>query len=74
MTDRHAGYIVVLEKDIREDDAEDIITAIGMIRGVLKCKPMVADPMNYIAEQRARHELHMKWLEVVYPEAERKRR
>ena len=31
MTDRHAGYVVTLNEDIREDDAEAIINA---IRGV----------------------------------------
>jgi hypothetical protein len=35
MTDRHAGYVVVLERDIREDDAEVILSAIGMVKGVL---------------------------------------
>lgn len=33
MTDRHAGYIVTLAADIREDDAEHIINAIRMVKG-----------------------------------------
>ena len=30
MTDRHAGYVVVLAEDIREDDAESTLTALRM--------------------------------------------
>jgi hypothetical protein len=28
MTDRHAGYIATLAEDVREDDAEPILTAL----------------------------------------------
>ena len=35
MTDRHCGYIITLENDIREDDAEATINALRMIKGVL---------------------------------------
>ncbi len=43
MTDRHAGYIVVLAENIREDDAaEGILNAIRMIRGVLSVQPVLA--------------------------------
>ena len=32
MTDRHAGYVVVLDKDIREGDAESLMTALTALR------------------------------------------
>lgn len=35
MTDRLKGFIVTLTTDIREDDAESIVQAIKMIKGVL---------------------------------------
>lgn len=35
MTDRVSGYVVVLETDMRVDDAERIKNAIAQIRGVL---------------------------------------
>ena len=35
MTDRVSGYVVVLDTDMRVDDAEQIKSAIGQIRGVL---------------------------------------
>jgi hypothetical protein len=44
MTDRYFSLLVALERDIREDDCEDIINAIGMIRGVLKVSGNVSSP------------------------------
>lgn len=60
MTDRHAGYVVTLEQDIREDDAADILTAIGMIRGVVSCEPVRGGSNQHIAEERVRRELEGK--------------
>ena len=57
MTDREVGYIVTLETSIREDDAEDIKTAISMIKGVLSIKPIVEDINLYIAKTPARYVL-----------------
>lgn len=53
MTDRHAGYLVTLSKDIREDDAEGILRAITMIRGVLAVEQVVSENvMHQIAGTR----------------------
>lgn len=41
MTDRFKGFLVTLDKEIREDDAKHIINALKMIRGVLSVKPYV---------------------------------
>lgn len=71
MTDRFNGFTVVLERDIREDDAKPIIAAIRQLRGVLDVVPLVADSESYLAEQRARHELGQKLLDVVYPDRKR---
>lgn len=54
MTTRHAGYVVTLEKDIPEDDAERIITALRMVRGVLAVEPVAGNVETMIAESRAR--------------------
>jgi hypothetical protein len=59
MTDRHAGYIVVLDEDIREDDAELIINAIRMVKCVQSVVPVVSDYSVHIAEERA----DAKWRE-----------
>jgi hypothetical protein len=49
MTDRHAGYIVVLAGDIREDDADAVMTALRMIHGVISVQPVGADYTQVIA-------------------------
>lgn len=65
MTDRFYSLTVVLEKDIREDDAESIIKAILMIKKVLSVKGNVSNPATYTAETRARHELISKLFNVL---------
>jgi hypothetical protein len=52
MTDRHAGYVVTLSEDVREDDAEAIINAIRMIRGVVDVAPVLGGVDMQIAEAR----------------------
>jgi hypothetical protein len=53
MTDRHAGYVVTLAKDIRDDDAEEsVLVAIRMIKGVVSVKPVVADIGMHITRER----------------------
>lgn len=53
MTDRHAGYIVTLADNLRDDDAEPILNALRMISGVLSVEPIVADVDLHIAQSRA---------------------
>jgi hypothetical protein len=57
MTDRYNAFIVILEKDIRDDDAEDTITALKQIKGVLKVVPNVADADEAIARARVKQEI-----------------
>ena len=40
MTTRHGGYVVVLENDIREDNAEAVINALKMTKGVVTVQPI----------------------------------
>ena len=67
MGDRHAGYIVTLEHDIREDDAAEIVVALSMTKGVLSVEPVVSDHRVHMAEERVRHELGKRLFAVVYP-------
>jgi hypothetical protein len=54
MTDRHAGYVVTLRDDIREDDAESTITALRMIQGVIGVEPIIdSDGKVQLAQMRA---------------------
>jgi hypothetical protein len=43
MTERFNTLTVVLEKDMRDDDAETLLTAIRQMRGVLSVKGNVSD-------------------------------
>jgi hypothetical protein len=52
MTDRYEGFIVVLERDIREDAAEPIMDAIRLLKGVIDVKPVVPDIDSCIAATR----------------------
>lgn len=67
MTDRFYALTVVLEKDIRDDDAEPILNAIRMIKGVRDVKGNVSNPSTWMAEERARMDLGQKLLSVVFP-------
>lgn len=65
MTDRFHSLTVVLETDLREDDAEAVMAAIAQLRGVIQVTGMVADPAAYMAEQRAKRDLRLKILELL---------
>jgi hypothetical protein len=52
MTDRHTAYIVVLEHDIRDDDAEPVLTALRMVKGVASVEPVIADYPFAVARTR----------------------
>jgi hypothetical protein len=62
VTDRHAGYIVTLAADVREDDAEAIRNALRMVKGVLAVTPVVAGPEVHIAVDRA----NARWRQKLY--------
>ena len=66
MTERHAGYLITLEDDIREDDAEHVINALRMIKGVMRVEPIVANIELHIAQERAKHELQQRMREVLW--------
>lgn len=67
MTNRFHSLTVVLETDIREDDAQGLISAISHLRGVISVEGNVTDAGLYAAEQRVRHDLMQKLLDVVHP-------
>ena len=57
MTDRHAGYVITLREDVREDDAEALVNAIKMIKGVVSVTPMTNDIPFQMAQERVRQQL-----------------
>ena len=67
MTDRYHAFTVVLERDIRSDDAEAVINAIRQLRHVLSVEPHVVDVEDWAARERVRRELGQKLWEILYP-------
>lgn len=67
MTDRYNALTVVLEQDIRDDDAEALLNAIRQLRGVLSVTGNVSDMNSHIAQERARRDLGEKLWCVLYP-------
>lgn len=65
MSDRINTITVVLAEDTRDDDCESILTAIRMVKGVLRATPNVSKPSDYMAEERAKHELRKKLRDVL---------
>ena len=65
MTDRYAALTVTLDGPPRSDDAQVIIDAIKMIRGVAGVVPVVADVNAYWAKETAKMELLYKLIEMV---------
>ena len=54
MTDRIKGLTVTLDPDIREDDAQAIIDAIKMVKGVGDVETHVADLHHHMAVATSR--------------------
>lgn len=68
MTDRVKGFTVVLEKEMRIDDAQALIDAIGCLRGVIKVEPEIMTGSDYFLREQVRHEMGQKLWHVLYPE------
>lgn len=62
MTDRLRGVVVTFGQDIRVDDAEAILSAIRMIKGVVDVQPVVASYEGDMAEAR----VNQQWREKLY--------
>lgn len=57
MTDRIKGLTVTLAENMRADDAQTIIDAIAMLRGVINVVPLIASSEDHFARVQAKHEL-----------------
>jgi hypothetical protein len=65
MTDRINGVFVTLEKDTRIDDAEYLLNAIRMIKGVGDVSVNVVDFDSHMAKTQAKTELVSKIYEAI---------
>lgn len=52
MTERYNALVVSLDRDIRQDDAEHIINAIAMLKGVNGVTPNSVDPDTFSNQLR----------------------
>jgi hypothetical protein len=60
MTDHHAGYVVALDHNIREDDAQAVLAALSMVKGVIGVEPVEADLSLQVAQMRADSEIRTR--------------
>ena len=60
MTDRFSGFVVALERNLRDDDAQGTIEAIRMIKGVVDVQPIIAEPGAEVEAMRIKIELRDK--------------
>lgn len=66
MTEKHVGYLVILEEPIREDDAENsTLNAIKMIKGVAKVVPQKGAIAHQMAVENAKYEIYEKLHKVL---------
>ena len=65
MSDHTVVLTVVLDKDYRVDDAESIMSAIGMIKGVISVEANVADSETHVAYIRVRCDLEKKLFDAL---------
>jgi hypothetical protein len=65
MSDRYNYLTVILEQDLKDEDAEPLIEAIKQFRGVLSVTPNVSDTTALLAEERARSKLTEKLWRVL---------
>lgn len=63
MTDRYKGFLVTLDKEIREDDSENIINALQMIKGVFQVKPYINGAEDWMMYEKAVWDTRKKMME-----------
>ena len=67
MSNRIFAYSVILDNEYKDEDAECIISAIRMIKGVADVTEHTADPTLYFAKTNAMLDMRSKLMGVLYP-------
>lgn len=57
MSDRINGFVVILDKNYKDEDIEATINAIEQIKGVVAVKPNIVTSDDHIAETRIKIEI-----------------
>jgi len=60
MSNRYKALTVVLDDDIRDDDAEALVSAIRMMKLVAGVTPVATEPSDYLVRARFRREIAEK--------------
>lgn len=69
MTDRYCGFLVTLQQDLRDDDAQATLDALRQIKGVIAVEPVVSDAYHFqMADTRVRSEIASTLMRALYPE------
>lgn len=68
MTSKIKGFTVTLNENIREDDFQDVINAVGLIKGVIHVKPIIVTGEDYIIKQRIKLNMIQKLLKILHEE------
>lgn len=68
MSDRIKGFVVTLERDLRDDDAEGIKDAISMIKGVANVEDSKVSSDDHINRMQIRTELWNRVFKIFYPD------
>lgn len=71
MTDRYRGLVVLLDDNLRSDDAQPILQLIQQIKGVRRVEPQIGNGNDQITEMKVRQDLGEKLWQVLYPEHKR---
>ena len=65
MTDRFHSLTVALTHDLRDDDAQALIDAISLLRGVLAVSGNVRTADSFVAQSRAKREMEQRLWGVI---------
>jgi len=65
MSESIKGFVVTLDHDMHEEDAEAVANAIRMIKHVISAKPLEVDLVDDMARDRVKREIVAKLWEVL---------
>jgi hypothetical protein len=65
MSDRIKGFVVALDKDYKDEDAERIKDALLMVKGVQGVTASIANHEDWINRHRVNHEVTMRILDAL---------
>jgi len=68
MTDRLNGVTITFEKDIRDDDAEAILDAMKMIRGVAHVEPNIVTIDDWMSRRQVKSDIRDKLYDFINKE------